>query len=981
MNRYRINQILEVLLFPFSDPSFAKNDYLLKKCQAYKAFLDANLDTKSGYEKREKRSADYRRANQELVKYLVEKNKWRVKSYDDIQKLCDLYYPVLKIEQPVNEENISLFYLKNLVRIADSLLTYRDGVAAIRTWNNRNSQLGDDIFYSQHVFDKVEIWNLLIRFMVPDILIVIFAVESELDESALYEQKPHISLADKLLVKCMKKGLAENHLHFNAGFDYERVWINRMHLANWKEKKQKHLPDGEINTFISAVFRFLAAGFFQNTDAESPLFLSWIKTLKEPFFEQIIWSLYSGDAMEVAGMGLPESFWSFWRPGRLEEIFREEDYLLLALYDNWLELKTSSEFILLYQCYKYIKYNYWDTAFGKIFIQYLRIKNNYFQLTQQRYMVPGLRHFQEYFNRAKVGEQQVVGWSGLALDVFRTQAKVTGLKKLEVRIAPADTRAVWDCFDLKGCREVAKPQLYKQLYDILYLYRRYMLESIIGVQKTRQLLSAEEKKRRDTSFSYVTLQQEVCREYKNIVNEISIPTLGLVYHFIKKESLDNVSGYFCWRKLEDKKIPFSQHRLFLRQYMANIAIILEEIRGEIPIVSDYIVGIDAASDENAMEPWMFVPTYQLMRSRKKARPILAKKHSHGYHYHNIQNVGFTYHVGEDFRHILSGLRHIDEVLSEFFYKPGDRLGHALALGLDIDRWGMDNEVIPIPRQEYMENLLWMWGKNIFNGVSLPMQMKNLEEEIIKQAEEIYNHHIPGITVRMLYQAYKKKFVYDHKKIVEELLEEEKEGEEKCTYCGKVGCIAEKRKNQVYCCYVAEKCGNYQESWTVNKLFCTNYCPVFEEKYSEVILVPVLKGEIDSYKLLQEHLLSEVERRGIYIEANPTSNVSIGEFDDIRDHPIFRMNALNQKDKDGHHALVTVNSDDPAVFNTNVENELAYIYYAIEHSGYAKEDILEWIDKIRQNGLESSFIQREKSVLVLLEEVGGILDELRKRGAE
>lgn len=59
-------------------------------------------------------------------------------------------------------------------------------------------------------------------------------------------------------------------------------------------------------------------------------------------------------------------------------------------------------------------------------------------------------------------------------------------------------------------------------------------------------------------------------------------------------------------------------------------------------------------------------------------------------------------------------------------------------------------------------------------------------------------------------------------------------------------------------------------------------------------------------------------------------------------------------------FVTVNSDDPAVFNTNVENELAYIYYAAEAQGEAKSDVLEWVDKIRQYGMDASFIQNEKA---------------------
>ena len=118
----------------------------------------------------------------------------------------------------------------------------------------------------------------------------------------------------------------------------------------------------------------------------------------------------------------------------------------------------------------------------------------------------------------------------------------------------------------------------------------------------------------------------------------------------------------------------------------------------------------------------------------------------------------------------------------------------------------------------------------------------------------------------------------------------------------------------------------------------------------------------------------MEKKGIYVETNPTSNVTIGYIEDLREHPVFRMNSMMAE---GHHVMVTVNSDDPAVFNTNVENELSYIYHAMGRDGYPKEDILNWIDKIRQNGVDASFVQRVKDVRTLLQEAGSILDELKK----
>lgn len=971
MNRFRINQILEILLFPYCDTGLQEKDYLMEKCRIYREFLSLDLNDVAVFEKKQNVSSDYHGACVELIHYLADRNEGRIKTYDDVVMLCDCYYPLLEVERlmkkvqqlkesrgnPSDErDNISLFYLRNLCRMAESLLTYRDGVAAIRTWNNRPGKLGQDIFYSNHIFNKVEIWNLLSRFMVPDILIVIFAVDSGLDESALYEQKPNISLADKLLVKCLKKGIAENHMHFNAGFDYERVWLNVTNLDRWYgEKKLVFRSAKEERIFQAALFRFLTAAFLQSEQTGRLLFQEWVRQTQDGAFCRCMMQMYSGINDGKRKQMFPEGFWEAWECGGMRG---QMDYLLASLYEPYVEHKTSSEFLLLFHCYRYIKEYTWDTAFSRLFLQYLRIKNEYFRETQQRHLIPGLRYFQQYFNQAKRGEMQAAGKSGMALDVFRSQAKVTCLKKLEIRIASNDGRASPDCFEYEKCRPLIREALENQLFELLYLYRRYILERVLGVRDASQRLNEEDRERYGEGFSYKRLQEDVCRVNPGLREDYSIPTLGIVFHFIKMDSLDNVSGYCCWRNLDETKVRYSNHRLILRQKMTNTARVIEELRAGVPKLNEYIVGIDAASDENAMEPWMFAPAYKVMRSRFNTKPVTAALEISARHYELLQNIGLTYHVGEDFRHIVSGLRHIDEVIEELHYKPGDRLGHALALGIDIEKWIRDHEIVPIPLQEHMENMLWIWGMCVSQEVDLPIQLDVLEAKIMEYAERIYYNH-QGITVRMLHQAYKAKFSLSHREILEKL---------------KRAGIGIDESRAVHCRFGDSECGLNQMPWTREKLLSTVYCSVYEEKYNEIILVPIVQKEAEVYREIQEALLKKVEQRGIYVETNPTSNLTIGEFSDFREHPIFRMNS-GSGGKEDHHVMVTVNSDDPAVFNTNVENELAYIYYAAEYSGYAKEDILQWLDKIRQNGMDASFIQKEKPIALLLEEVGGMLDWL------
>ena len=92
---------------------------------------------------------------------------------------------------------------------------------------------------------------------------------------------------------------------------------------------------------------------------------------------------------------------------------------------------------------------------------------------------------------------------------------------------------------------------------------------------------------------------------------------------------------------------------------------------------------------------------------------------------------------------------------------------------------------------------------------------------------------------------------------------------------------------------------------------------------------------------------------------------------------MNLNSLGlKKSGEDHAVLVTVNSDDPVIFNTHVENELAYIYHALVYNGYEKEKILRWIDKVRQFGMDSCFVKKIKKPSQQIKEMQIILDAIK-----
>jgi adenosine deaminase len=89
------------------------------------------------------------------------------------------------------------------------------------------------------------------------------------------------------------------------------------------------------------------------------------------------------------------------------------------------------------------------------------------------------------------------------------------------------------------------------------------------------------------------------------------------------------------------------------------------------------------------------------------------------------------------------------------------------------------------------------------------------------------------------------------------------------------------------------------------------------------------------------LIDYLLRRNISIETCPVSNVKTKIISDIKNHPIrlFFDKGLN----------VTVNSDDPTMFGTSINNEYQMLH---EHLGFTLEELF----RIGLNGVESSFLK-------------------------
>lgn len=156
----------------------------------------------------------------------------------------------------------------------------------------------------------------------------------------------------------------------------------------------------------------------------------------------------------------------------------------------------------------------------------------------------------------------------------------------------------------------------------------------------------------------------------------------------------------------------------LKRHLDDVGKALKDIR----LYTDKIVGIDVAGRDFYAPPATFKKVFFDIRKLKKNK----KWH-------------FTYHAGEDFYHVLSGLRTIYEAILFLDLKPYDRIGHASAAGVNPTNWEKCvHGTVPIKQGEYLDDLLFAYklikDRNI---TELNCHITKLEKKIEKLSNDIF----------------------------------------------------------------------------------------------------------------------------------------------------------------------------------------------------------------------------------------------------
>ncbi|MDO7487586.1 hypothetical protein Q5O89_20875 [Peribacillus frigoritolerans] len=696
-NIYKMDIRAKLLVYPLVDDKFYVKD----------------LFEKYIYHPKKEKEAYY----QDFIDDLLVKNvypllakKNYISNLEEIRLLIEQYFPK---ELFISSNSTCHLYFDYLTELSKVFLTHRNGQISLKYWeSNEYNEKENRILGPYRGIYKIAVWNSLNRTFTTDLLAILYLLDLGMeDEYSLKSFAAGINVSDTQLDKILSKGIAETHLHLNAAGSFDFTWQTLM--SNQKVDDQVFLStfkyDKEIKYFVKAmsIIRIVLAMFLKaKVNFKNGLTLSeFIKNHYIPhgvenfdiceFFHLIIngeklscriTEYELSEVVENLKLNLnllPTSFISYDYVSR----FGQNDiiYQLLGTFGE----DNTVERVLLFRAIKYLKINgEIDNMFNDIFWQYIRIKNQIFQLHVQQNSINGLEYFVEYFGRATEvrvdDEEQRLNY------LLNYQAQNPFLKKMEVRISVGRGKD----------------------------------------DKEKKLSLARKLK------SFFTAYLQLINEFEK--NNKTSPSIGIIVHFIKSRI-----------KFRDDGDIYETYGRKIKNYHNEMQALIE-LREEVNGLSNYIVGIDAAGEELVTEPWMFSKIFQQARDSKSQKLF----YDHLGH-NQIQNLGLTYHVGEDFRNLLTGLRWIDEVIEHFQYHAGDRIGHAVALGIDVNSWANENPVITLPRNEHLENLLWVWDLCIKGRCPIHIDIPNIEYEILKYAKTIYKKQ--DFNIYELHLAYKSKF--------------------------------------------------------------------------------------------------------------------------------------------------------------------------------------------------------------------------------
>lgn len=336
------------------------------------------------------------------------------------------------------------------------------------------------------------------------------------------------------------------------------------------------------------------------------------------------------------------------------------------------------------------------------------------------------------------------------------------------------------------------------------------------------------------------------------------------------------------------------------------------------------VGIDAANSELNQAPDVFAPAYRLFERESGV--------SHK-----------TYHCGEDFLHLISGVRAVHEAVTFLNLRNGNRIGHAIAIGIHPKEWikSMPAKLI-ISKRDWLLDMIFVWKLLHEHN---PAAAKKAESEALRMAGLIFAADARAVAVAELQynSIHNLANFFEMRQFEPDYVSKWLDGELPISHAQdeERKLLEEKKKQFGIIPAVLYLCWNY-----------FSRCRHAQEDLIEVKTDFLTEAELLE---LQQRVQQLIAARDVVIETLPVSNVRISQYRRMQDHHVLRWLKVGKyKQENDADMNICMGSDDPGIFATDLKNEYYHLYMCLRNAGVAAHEALEKLRRVNNAGRQFAF---------------------------
>ncbi len=447
--------------------------------------------------------------------------------------------------------------------------------------------------------------------------------------------------------------------------------------------------------------------------------------------------------------------------------------------------------------------------------------------------------------------------------------------------------------------------------------------ALITSGRSRGLQAIELRRGPPKNLNEGLLMNKLLWEVRNDLLQNNEPIeIGAILHFARDRGGGMYSGDSHAHGLRSHADPHFGRFRYAIHYLSHRQSALAIARTLISYPASLFAlrGVDVCTDELGVPIWVMAPLVRYVR----AVAAFVASRTESYTGKPIQRFGATAHAGEDFVHLLGGLRRIHEAITHFRLQRGDRLGHALALGTDPEAWAENTGPVTLTLEERLFDLAWEWDSYGRWSGSVPGdRIRYLNGTMSSIADCIFNfgssnsHAIspPEICefIRLLHNEWALQIAGFPTRL---------------PYVPSSATMAQ----QMLIRYLTDE-------------------DLFLRSQAKTVVEP--QHDRKSLRFLHDQLRNEIASLGIVVEVNPSSNMLIGHLPDLDSHPMWRLRPPRHIEK-VTPVTVCIGSDDPIVFATTLPDEYQLVADTLTRGGLSDDEARKWVEGARRAGVDARF---------------------------